>query len=67
LQFDAQKKIAKLHKKEIIPKFRHSLVEKKLDKWINSAITAKKKQLNKDYIIENGEIKIVDYQNTGVV
>jgi hypothetical protein len=67
LQSEARRLIGIVKEQGIIPKFRHSFVEKRLDKWIDSAIKAKQKQLNKDYIIENGEIKIVDYQNTGVV
>ena len=39
-----------------------------LDSWIQSAfIAVNHKKENQDYIVESGKIKIVDYQNTGVI
>ncbi len=52
----------------MIPEFRSEFIQKNLDKWIDSAITAFfDKQLDQDYIIHDGDIKIVDKENTGIV
>lgn len=50
-----------------IPKNFHEFVRMQLPKWLDSALTAFSYSENVHYIVQNGSIKPVDYNSTGLV
>ncbi|XP_035715406.1 protein translocase subunit SecA isoform X1 [Folsomia candida] len=50
-----------------IPKCMTVFVQNQIPKWVDNCITAFNYSENKHYVVDNGEIKPVDYNTTGII
>ena len=65
---DYVRQLIRLKKHVLVPKRLEEFVDQQIPKWIESAFMAKYGYHEREqYVVENGEIKLVDYETTGCV
>ncbi len=67
LHSDSTLKTAKALQVHLKESQKQEFTLKRIQDWIESVRAADDHQLNRDYIIDKGKVKIVDYRNTGQV